>query len=73
MVATVTERVNKRSLAMRAAGLRPIQLWVPGTSRPNFSDECKRQSLLAAKADAKDTEIEDFMEEALSDVDGWSA
>lgn len=73
MVATILERVKKNRLAMRAAGLRPMQIWVPDTSRPNFADECKRQSLLAAKADEKDIEMDDFMEDALSDVEGWSA
>ncbi len=40
------ERVEKHRKALRAAGLRPIQIWVPDTRRPGFAEECRRQSLL---------------------------
>jgi hypothetical protein len=39
-----TERVQRRRDKMRAAGLRPIQIWVPDTRAPGFADECRRQS-----------------------------
>ncbi|MFN3702271.1 antitoxin MazE family protein [Thermomonas sp.] len=54
------------------AGLRPVQLWVPDTRRPNFAEECRRQSRLAAEADKADTDMQHFMDEALADVDGWT-
>jgi hypothetical protein len=57
---------------MRAAGLRPIQIWVPDTRRPSFAEECRRQSSLAAEADQSDPGLLDFLDEALGDVDGWS-
>ena len=41
-----SERVRKNRNALRAAGLRPIQIWVPDTRRPGFAEECRRQSLL---------------------------
>ena len=37
MVTTVAARVKKRRDALRMAGLRPVQIWVPDTSRPDFS------------------------------------
>jgi hypothetical protein len=40
------ERVQKHRNALRAAGLRPIQIWVPDTRRAGFAEECRRQSLL---------------------------
>ena len=40
-----TERVQKHRNALRAAGLRPIEIWVPDTRRPGFAEECRRQSL----------------------------
>jgi hypothetical protein len=40
------ERVQKHRKALRASGLRPIQIWVPDTRRPGFAEECRRQSLL---------------------------
>jgi len=52
--------------------LRPVQIWVPDTRRPNFADECRRQSLLAAEADKADTDMKHFMDEALADLNGWT-
>jgi hypothetical protein len=71
MATPTAERVQKRRAALRKAGLRPIQLWVPDTRRPEFADECRRQSQLAAQADAADTALLGFMDNALEDVDGW--
>lgn len=45
------ERVQRRRAAMRAAGLRPVQLWVPDTRRPGFAEECRRQCARIAQAD----------------------
>ncbi|WP_211369191.1 antitoxin MazE family protein [Roseospira navarrensis] len=56
---------------MRAAGLRPVQIWVPDTRRPGFEEECRRQSRIVAEADAADPDLSAFMEAALADVDDW--
>jgi len=73
MAATSTkERVQKRRTALRMAGLRPVQIWVPDTRRPGFADECRRQSMLIAQADAADKDLAAFMEAALTDIDGWT-
>lgn len=68
----VNARVQKHRDALRAAGLRPVQIWVPDTRRPDFAQECRRQSLLAANADAANADLQRFMDEALADVDGWT-
>lgn len=68
MAIPVSKRVEKRREALRAAGLRPVQIWVPDTRRPGFAEECRRQSLLAATADAGDRALESFLDAALSDV-----
>jgi hypothetical protein len=73
MSTSTTERVNKRRSALRDAGLRPVQIWVPDTRRPGFDQECRRQSLLAAESDLQDTDLMDFLDEALADIDGWTA
>jgi Protein of unknown function (DUF3018) len=65
----VNERVQKRRQTLRAAGLRPLQIWVPDTRRPGFAEECRRQSLLVAKADAADPDMRAFMDAALADLD----
>ena len=73
MAATnVNARVQKHRDALRVAGLRPVQIWVPDTRRPDFAAECRRQSLLVAQADSADTDMKRFMDEALADIDGWS-
>jgi hypothetical protein len=41
----VAQRVQKHRLALRAAGLRPVQIWVPGTRRARFAAEYRRQCL----------------------------
>ena len=68
----VNTRVQKHRDALRMAGLRPVQIWVPDTRRPDFAGECRRQSLLVAQADSTDTVMQQFMDEALADVDGWT-
>jgi hypothetical protein len=73
MATPVAERVQKRRNALRMAGLRPVQIWVPDTRRPGFAEECRRQSKLAAQADLANVEMMDFMDEVLADVDGWTA
>jgi hypothetical protein len=69
----VNARVNKHRAALRVAGLRPVQLWVPDTRRPNFAEECRRQSLLASHADSSDREMQRLMDQAASEVDRWDA
>lgn len=61
-------RVQKRRDALRKAGLRPVQIWVPDTRRAGFAAECRRQSLLAAQADRRDTDLTNFMDAALVDL-----
>jgi len=73
MASSVNARVQKRRDVLRAAGLRPIQIWVPDTRRPSFAEECRRQSLLAAQVDRAGPSLLDFLDDALDDVDGWSA
>lgn len=70
--AHVNARVQKHRDAMRKGGLRPVQIWVPDTRRPDFAEECRRQSRLAASADTVDNDMQRFMDEALADVEGWT-
>jgi hypothetical protein len=58
-----------RAEALRAAGLRAVEIWIPDTRRPGFADECRRQSrrLLDDPAEAETLE---WLDEA-ADRDGW--
>ncbi|MGB3289210.1 MAG: antitoxin MazE family protein [Burkholderiaceae bacterium] len=67
----VNDRVRKHRQSLRMSGLRPIQIWVPDTRQPNFDAECRRQSTLAAQADAMDTETQALLDAAFLDIEGW--
>ena len=68
MPMSTSSRVQKRRTALRKAGLRPVQLWVPDTRKRGFAAECRRQSRLAAKADRRDNALLGFMDAALEDL-----
>ena len=64
----VKQRVQKRREALRAQGLRPIQLWLPDTKDPEFRAQMEREARLINEADAKDTWLQGFMEETWRDT-----
>lgn len=68
MANSVSQRVKKRRAALRAAGLRPVQIWVPDARRAGFMEECRRQSKIAAKSDAGDRALVDLLDAALADL-----
>ncbi len=67
--ARVSERVKKHRIALRAAGLRPVQIWVPDTRRSGFAKECRRQSL-SLLGDRVEQRTLKWLEE-IADTDGW--
>lgn len=71
MARAVNERVRKRREALRAAGLRPLQIWVPDTRKPGFAEECRRQSAVIAEAEAADGDLANLLDAALADLDGF--
>lgn len=46
----VSERVQKYRAGLRAAGLRPIQIWVPDVRSRAFAAKAHRQSLAVANS-----------------------
>ena len=72
MPIVVSERVQKRRASLRAAGLRPVQIWVPDTRNPAFEQECRRQSQCAAEADLADDGLLDLLDESLIRAEGWA-
>jgi hypothetical protein len=71
-MAHVNSRVQKHRASLRMAGLRPVQIWVPDTRRPDFAEECRRQCNLAAQADKADADLLRLIDDTLADVDGWT-
>ena len=72
MAEPVSARVRKRRAALRAEGLRPVQMWMVDTRRRGFAEECRRQSEVVAQADLEDRDLLAAMDRALEDVDGWT-
>jgi hypothetical protein len=47
--ASPVQRMQAMRARLRAAGLRPVQIWVPDVRMPRIAQEAKRQSQLAAR------------------------
>jgi hypothetical protein len=69
MSSATSARVQKHRDALREAGLRPLQIWVPDTRREGFAEECRRQSL-SIQNDAAEQDTLDWLE-IVADHDGW--
>lgn len=65
----INERVSKHREALRAAGLRPLQIWVPDTRQPGFEAACREQAARTADADRADAGLNAFTDAALADLD----
>lgn len=46
---------------MRAAGLRPVQIWVPDTRSPAFAETCRQQARAVAAGDPAGDELMRFV------------
>ncbi len=60
---------------MRRSGFRLVQLWIPDTRARGFAEECRRQSLAAAKNKRAENDVLRWIE-AGHDHDesgGWTA
>lgn len=69
MAQTERERAGTYRARMRALGLRPVQIWVPDTTRPGFAEEVRRQVDLLRGA-PEEEEAMDFIE-GVQDTQGW--
>lgn len=55
---------------MRAAGLQPVQFWVPDTRSPEFMAQVREQCQ-SLKGDLAEADVLRLTEEAASHVEGW--
>ncbi|MBM5811028.1 MAG: DUF3018 family protein [Gammaproteobacteria bacterium] len=62
-------QIARHRRALRAAGLRPIQIWVPDTRRRGFAAECRKQSR-SLQDDVLETATLAQIE-ATADLSGW--
>lgn len=65
----VAARVQKHRVALRAAGMRPVQIWVPDSRRAGFAAECRRQCLAVVKG-RSERETSQWLEQ-IADTEGW--
>ena len=63
----IAARVGRHRKRMREQGLRPVQMWVADTRRPEFAAEAQRQSVAVARS-AHEAEDQTFID-AISDLD----
>ncbi|MGD0801715.1 MAG: antitoxin MazE family protein [Terracidiphilus sp.] len=66
----VTERVRRHRDSLRAAGLKPVQIWIPNTRSESFRQKCERESL-SLFADPQEAQTLVWIAEA-ADTDGWA-
>lgn len=59
---TPSAKIRDYRARLRAAGLRPLQIWVPDTSAPHFAERARRQSLLVS-AHPSERDALEFIEE----------
>lgn len=65
----VKRRVTRHRSKLRAAGLRPLQIWVPDTRRPGFAEEARHQSMRLWN-DVNEKDTLDWLAE-VADTTGW--
>lgn len=63
-------KVAQHRERMRAAGLRPVQFWVPDTRSPEFKAQVRKQCQ-SLNGDPAEAEVLRFTEVAASHVEGW--
>jgi hypothetical protein len=63
-------KVTRHRQRMRAAGLRPVQFWVPDTRNPEFAAQVRSQCQ-NLKGDPAEVDILRFIDEAATPVEGW--
>lgn len=66
-----TGKVARHRERMRAAGLRPVQFWVPDTRTPEFVAQVQQQCH-HLKSDPAETDVLRFTEEAATHIEGWT-
>ena len=69
---TGAQRVQRRRDKLRAAGLRPVQIWVPDTRAPGFAEECVRQAQRVRRNETDTAQAESAAWSETSDTTGWT-
>ena len=65
-------RVQRRRDKLKAAGLRPVQFWVPDTRVSGFTEACARQVALIRASESAESRASDEAWEEAADTTGWT-
>lgn len=68
-MATGAERVRKHREKMKAAGLKPVTIWVPDVNAPDYQAKIDR-AIEVINASESEKEILDELSDV--DFDGWT-
>ena len=66
-----SNKVTGSRQRMRAAGMRPVQFWVPDTRAPGFAIELQRQCR-ALQGNAAEADVLRFTKGAAAQLEGWA-
>ena len=66
MTMSRAKRVERPLARLRAAGLRPVQIWLRDTHAPGFAEECARQSRLICDSETDESRADDAAWEGVS-------
>ncbi len=69
MAISANQSSKKRRAALRAAGFRLIQIWVPDTRRSDFQEICRRQSASLTN-DSYESDVTNWIVN-IEDQNGW--
>ena len=64
--------MQRRRDKLKAAGLRPVQIWVPDVRATGFAQECARQARLIQATDDQSDAKHDAWADVM-DTSGWTA
>lgn len=64
----VNEKVARYRSRMKDAGMRPIQIWVPDTRQPKFSQELSRQIKVLQNQPEENAALDFIETEGLAEV-----
>jgi hypothetical protein len=71
MMTDGAKRVRKHREKMKAAGLKPVTIWVPDVNAPGYREEIRRQcELINASADSERV-IDEML--SVADFSDWKA
>ncbi|HKR88719.1 MAG TPA: antitoxin MazE family protein [Phenylobacterium sp.] len=64
--------MQRRRDKLKAAGLRPVQFWVPDTRVAGFNEACARQVALIRASESPESRAFDEAWEEAADTAGWT-